>query len=49
MALKGANLEHDGSERPDRWGLGEDLQAVAGRWGIDPQRDLSRGELVQRF
>jgi aryl-alcohol dehydrogenase-like predicted oxidoreductase len=45
MALKGASLEHDGSIRPDRWGLDDDLHAVAGRWGIDPQRDLRKSEL----
>lgn len=40
MALKGANPAHEGAARPDRWGLGEELEAVAGRWGIDPARDL---------
>ncbi len=40
MALKGASLEHEGEPRPDRWGVDEELSAVAGRWGIDPQRDL---------
>ncbi|HEX7609648.1 MAG TPA: aldo/keto reductase [Solirubrobacteraceae bacterium] len=40
MALKGASLEHEGPPRPDRWGVDEDLAAVAGRWGIDPERDL---------
>ena len=45
MALKGASLEHDGSQRPDRWGLDDDLHAVAGRWGIDPRRDLRKSEL----
>jgi aryl-alcohol dehydrogenase-like predicted oxidoreductase len=45
MALKGASLEHDGSQRPDRWGLDENLHEVAGRWGIDPRRDLVRSEL----
>ena len=45
MALKGASVEHDGSKRPDRWGLDDDLRAVADRWGIDPQRDLRRSEL----
>jgi aryl-alcohol dehydrogenase-like predicted oxidoreductase len=43
MALKGASLEHEGPPRPDRWGLDEQLAAVAGRWGIDPQRDLLVG------
>ena len=40
MALKGANPEHEGEERPDRWPLDEDLAAVGDRWGIDPARDL---------
>jgi len=40
MALKGASLEHEGPAKPDRWALDEDLSAVAGRWGIDAQRDL---------
>jgi aryl-alcohol dehydrogenase-like predicted oxidoreductase len=40
MALKGANPAHEGPTRPDRWGLDGDLEALAGRWGIDPARDL---------
>jgi aryl-alcohol dehydrogenase-like predicted oxidoreductase len=40
MALKGANPSHEGDEQPDRWGLDEGLVDVAGRWGIDPERDL---------
>jgi aryl-alcohol dehydrogenase-like predicted oxidoreductase len=40
MTLKGASLEHEGEERPDRWPLTDDLAAVGSRWGIDPQRDL---------
>jgi len=40
MPLKGASLEHEGEERPDRWPLTDDLAAVGTRWGIDPQRDL---------
>ena len=46
MSLKGASPEHEGSPRPDRWGLDEDLAAVAGRWGIDPRGDLSRHDLI---
>jgi aryl-alcohol dehydrogenase-like predicted oxidoreductase len=42
MTLKGASLEHDGSPRADRWGLDDELSALAGRWGIDPARQLSR-------
>ena len=40
MALKGANPQHEGEERPDRWPLTEDLAEVGSRWGIDPGRDL---------
>jgi aryl-alcohol dehydrogenase-like predicted oxidoreductase len=40
MALKGASLEHEGDPRADRWGIDEHLRAVAGRWRIDPERDL---------
>jgi aryl-alcohol dehydrogenase-like predicted oxidoreductase len=40
MALKGASLEHEGPPLPDRWPLDEDLDAVATRWGISPERDL---------
>jgi len=40
MALKGASPDHSGEERPDRWGLFPELQAVAQRWGIEPERDL---------
>ena len=41
MALKGASPAHEGEERPDRWALSEELAAVGGRWGIDPERDLA--------
>ena len=41
MQLKGANLSHTTSPEPDRWGLTNDLTAVASRWGIDPQTDLA--------
>jgi aryl-alcohol dehydrogenase-like predicted oxidoreductase len=41
MALKGANPAHEGPPRADRWGLDGELESVAGRWGIDPARDLS--------
>jgi aryl-alcohol dehydrogenase-like predicted oxidoreductase len=40
MSLKGASPAFEGDEQPDRWGLSDDLVAAAGRWGIDPQRDL---------
>jgi aryl-alcohol dehydrogenase-like predicted oxidoreductase len=44
MALKGASPEHEGSPRPDRWEMNGELSAVAGRWHIDPERDLVRHE-----
>ena len=40
MALKGANPQHEGDERPDRWELSTELAEVGTRWGIDPARDL---------
>jgi aryl-alcohol dehydrogenase-like predicted oxidoreductase len=40
MNLKGASLEHEGEERPDRWPLTDDLTSVGSRWGIDPAKDL---------
>jgi aryl-alcohol dehydrogenase-like predicted oxidoreductase len=40
MVLKGASPEHEGEEKPDRWGLEPDLVAAGERWGIDPERDL---------
>ncbi len=46
MALKGASLEHDGPAASDRWSLDGELSAVAGRWRIDPERDLTRRELT---
>jgi aryl-alcohol dehydrogenase-like predicted oxidoreductase len=41
MTLKGANPEHEGDERPDRWPLTDELAQVGTRWGIDPARDLA--------
>jgi aryl-alcohol dehydrogenase-like predicted oxidoreductase len=40
MTLKGASLEYEGPPRADRWPLDGELAAVAGRWGIEPRRDL---------
>jgi aryl-alcohol dehydrogenase-like predicted oxidoreductase len=40
MALKGASPDHEGDERADAWALSDELAAVGGRWGIDPERDL---------
>lgn len=42
MALKGAAPEHEGAAEPDRWALTPELVELAGRWGIDPRRDLAR-------
>jgi aryl-alcohol dehydrogenase-like predicted oxidoreductase len=41
MVLKGAALDFEGDPLPDRWPLDDQLAALAGRWGIDPQRDLT--------
>lgn len=41
MTLKGASPSHAGEARPDRWGLDTQLEHVASRWGIDPERDLA--------
>jgi aryl-alcohol dehydrogenase-like predicted oxidoreductase len=46
MALKGASPEHEGAERPDRWGLTPALLEVGARWGIDPGRDLAGAPLA---
>ena len=40
MALKGAAPGFEGEALADRWPLDEELAAVAGRWGIEPARDL---------
>ncbi|MGH2970284.1 MAG: aldo/keto reductase, partial [Solirubrobacteraceae bacterium] len=40
MALKGAVPGFDGEPLADRWPLSDELSAVAGRWGIQPERDL---------
>jgi aryl-alcohol dehydrogenase-like predicted oxidoreductase len=40
MALKGATPDHEGDARPDRWPMDDELAELAGRWGIDPERDL---------
>jgi aryl-alcohol dehydrogenase-like predicted oxidoreductase len=48
MALKGATPDHEGVARPDRWGIDAELSAVASRWHIDPQLQLTRraGDLI---
>ncbi len=40
MDLKGASVEHEGADQADRWSLTPELSELAGRWGIDPARDL---------
>jgi aryl-alcohol dehydrogenase-like predicted oxidoreductase len=40
MTLKGGVPDHEGEAKADRWALDAHLQQVAGRWGIDPARDL---------
>jgi aryl-alcohol dehydrogenase-like predicted oxidoreductase len=42
MLLKGATPDHEGEERPDRWELGERHAEIAARWGIEPERDLTK-------
>ena len=46
MTLKGASPDHEGEPRPDRWPLDDELSELAGRWGIDPARDLRRATAV---
>jgi len=41
MKLKGAAPDHDGPAQPDRWPVTPDLERLAGRWGIDPAKDLT--------
>jgi aryl-alcohol dehydrogenase-like predicted oxidoreductase len=41
MELKGANRGHTGNPLADRWGLTKDLESVAKRWSIDPDKDLA--------
>jgi aryl-alcohol dehydrogenase-like predicted oxidoreductase len=48
MALKGATPDHDGEERPDRWPVSAELAEVAGRWEIDPERDLRQAAAAAR-
>jgi aryl-alcohol dehydrogenase-like predicted oxidoreductase len=42
MDLKGGHPEHVGEVLPDRWALTPDLENVAKRWKITPERDLVR-------
>jgi aryl-alcohol dehydrogenase-like predicted oxidoreductase len=48
MALKGASPDHAGEERPDRWPVTAELGEVAGRWRIDPERDLRQAAPAAR-
>jgi len=41
MQLKGANRLHTTSPEADRWGMSGDLEGVAKRWSIDPEKDLA--------
>lgn len=40
MALKGASAEYEGEPLADRWTLNDELDALAARWRIEPERDL---------
>ena len=40
MDLKGANPGHEGEVKPDRWPLSPELERLADRHGIEPERDL---------
>ena len=42
MLLKGAAPDFEGEPLPDRWPLTPELTALAGRWGIEPARDLTK-------
>jgi hypothetical protein len=42
MALKGASPQFEGEPQPDRWPLDGELQELAARWAIDPERDLAQ-------
>jgi aryl-alcohol dehydrogenase-like predicted oxidoreductase len=42
MTLKGAAPDFEGDALADRWPISAELRALAGRWGIDPARDLTR-------
>ncbi len=51
MALKGASVEHEGEDLPDRWSVTPELEELASRWGIRPDRDLvhARARPVRRL
>jgi aryl-alcohol dehydrogenase-like predicted oxidoreductase len=39
MQLKGANRSHVTLPEPDRWGISNDLDMVARKWSINPDKD----------
>lgn len=41
MHLKGGNPQYTGEAQPDQWPMTPELEAVAKRWGVDPQADLT--------
>ena len=41
MHLKGSNPQYTGEAQPDQWPMTPELEAVAKRWGVDPQADLT--------
>ena len=43
MTLKGATPDHEGEDRPDRWGLTPGLTEAGERWGIAPSALAARG------
>jgi aryl-alcohol dehydrogenase-like predicted oxidoreductase len=42
MVLKGAAPDFTGDPLPDRWPISPELSELAGRWGIEPARDLTK-------
>jgi len=42
MKLKGASPAHEGDEVADAWGVTDELETAAGRWGVSPQDLLLR-------
>ena len=42
MLLKGATPDFEGEPLPDRWAVDHELAELAGRWGIEPARDLTK-------
>jgi len=42
MALKGASPQFEGEPRADGWPLTGELRELAGRWSIEPDRDLAQ-------